>query len=301
MSIFIFFNVQLLPDSEHDFIGEIGYKNLFSTLNEFNKDAKSKKNILEMSSNIQAKKYICFGEVRAQNQCCKGIIQIFDYVEEVQNVFNKAIRHRSSGVGSQNIKENIFIFDYNRHILAVEFQHLPTIEKCLKAFREILAKPAKKLFPEYVLTVDVLNSKEEFSTLFLNKDRFSSAEVCVTFSNHQLFDAIEQEKLKLIEEELRDNCIIQTKLTEKAATGKKMKPTQRAMLLMQLAMKFGSVKADYYDADGIKQKFNSNESKNVIKEHVSTAGGKSLKNKGLIKRLLEHIISADTKSSEGQQ
>jgi hypothetical protein len=299
MSHFIFFNVQLLPDSEHDYIGATGYKKLFETLNEFNKEAKNKKNILDMSSNIQAKRYICFGEVRVQIQCCKGILLMFDYVEEVKNVFNKATRHRSSGVGSQNIKENIFIFDYERHILAVELQNLPTIEKCLKTLREILAKPATKLFPEYVLTVEVLNSREEIETLLLNKERFSSAEVIVTFSNHQLFDAMDQKKLKMTEEELRENGIIQTKLTEKAATGKKMKPTERAMLLMQLAMKFGSVKADYYDTNNNKQKFNSNESKNVIKENVSMAGGKTLENKGLIKRLLSHILSADKKSSEG--
>ncbi|PKH56536.1 hypothetical protein CXF83_15175 [Shewanella sp. Choline-02u-19] len=299
MSHFIFFNVQLLPDPKHDFIGATGYKQLFTELNEFNKEAKSKKNILEMSSKIQAKRYICFGEVRAQVQCCKGTLRMFDYVEEVKNVFNNATRHRSSGVGAQNIKENIFLFNYELHILAVEFQNLPTIEKCLQALREILAKSATNIFPEHVLTVEVLNSREQFETLLLNKERFSSAEVSVTFSNHQLFDAIEQQKLKMTEEELRENGIVQTKLTEKAASGKKMKPTERAMLLMQLAMKFGSLKAVYYDKDNNKQKFNSNESQNVIKEDVSMLGGKSLKNRGLIKRILSHITSADQKSSEG--
>ncbi|MBI1675940.1 DUF4747 family protein [Shewanella sp. DW31] len=286
-----YYNIQALPtESDDNEIGVDGYREIFITLKELSKKAISEKNIVDFAHKIWGDNYISFFDVRANTKFAKGIIKKFKHVEKVLDVRNSKQRHNSQGLGAVELYEYIFVFDYERHILAIESANAPDTKVVIEFLTKQFSSAIEINNPKHHLTVDILSDPQKIGEVLKNIHRIKKAEMRVTFSNSQDWaDFVAKDCQEEIENELKENKIVSCEHTEKSAKNSTMTLSKYGKALVGLSKKFGSTKIKYLDENNKVVTFDSDNTENAISLPISSLGGRSLKNTSYITNIFESI------------
>ncbi|ELP3388005.1 DUF4747 family protein [Vibrio cholerae] len=254
MASFKYYNVQILPlENNGKMIGVEGYKSIFTSLKDKVDEYLEKKNLLGISHNLRNDFFLSPESVFVRDDIAYGTIMKYDNVEKVFGTLDNQEKYVSSGGDSSKKYIFRFVFDFNKHILAIEkSKGLPSVGVLSEAIIDFLDAHRQAKFPEYKIHVIEMTNSESLVQVIQNAESYKRVQVEVTFSNSEDWsDALEEEILKSVEQEMKDKQIDSLVHIEKAANKSVMsEPTKSAMAYLGLACKFGNASIRYKDKLG---------------------------------------------------
>ncbi|TCQ89240.1 uncharacterized protein DUF4747 [Rahnella sp. JUb53] len=182
MAVFIFYNIQLLPNDDSAEVGVQGYKKLFTLLRDKNKNKVREKRHLDYHFNLNKNSYIGPYNFFSETGAINGNFVRYSDTDNVSELLtDKAIFDHESkpNIVVVGKKKFPFIFDAKKHILGIEKNAAPA-EDFIK-LEEILMYFLKDIsdehFPEYTLTVNLMSSPNELERILDNAIYYKSVEV----------------------------------------------------------------------------------------------------------------------------
>lgn len=275
MAIFKFYNVQLLPmdTSKVKEVGAEGYCKLFAALSQQILEMREKKRKLgSIAVSMRGEMYFAPFSVTEKefasddpekpNRFIHGYFLKFDDVNELVDTDSGELEYKSSGNTSSRRYKLEFVFDPQKHVLAIQHaQGLPARNPLIDALDRLFDGHAHRLFPEHSLEIEELTSADSISD-FLSKPKKGIKRYTgyITFSNSDKFseemERAELEAMKAKEQELKDKNVAQWTEEYKGFKGHLMSDLpDSAKLQMKLATRYGNATAVYKDLDGSEQKY----------------------------------------------
>jgi len=196
-----------------------------------------------------------------------GQFMKFDEVVKVFGTLDDEEKFVSKGGDSSKKYKFRFVFDFNKHILAIEKgKGLPTVNVLQDVLKDILDEHRQILFPEHYVKIIEMTNSQALEKVIEEAESYKRVEVEVTFSNSQDWsDALEEEILRTIETEMKDKHIDSITHIEKAAHKSVMsEPTRTAMAYLGLACKFGNAVIRYKDKLGKTETYKMTDSPIVL-------------------------------------
>lgn len=313
MATFKYYNIQIIPMNKEDaMIGTHGYKSVFAALATKVKASLTNKDLRTISHSLRNDFYIAPESITVRDDIAYGVLMKYDNVEKVFGTLDGVDKYISKGGDSSKKYRFRFVFDFSKHIMAIEnSKGLPSANVLSSVLQEIISQHSTILFPKYNLHVIEMTDASELKNVIEKAASYKRVSVELTFSNSQAWsDALEDAILKEIEEEMKDKRIDSLVHIEKAGDKSVMtEPTKSAMAYLGLACKFGNASIRYKDALGktetykmtdspivitVKEKF-KNKLKSAIdfaldvKDSITTANKKALDAKAIAGKLKEGI------------
>lgn len=259
MPSFKYYNIQVLPlDKKVPMIGSVGYKKIFESLKKTVDSAIEAKEIRSISHELRNDFFIAPVEVVITEDIAYGSIMKYDEVTTVFGTLDNKEKYVSSGGDSSKKYIYRFIFDFAKHILAIELaKGLPSSNVFIEALETSLHFHKEQIFPAYTLKVIEMTNAENLALVIDEAVSYKKVEVDVTFSNSEDWsDAIEEEILKEVESEMKEKQVDSLVHIEKSAKDSVMSlPTKIAMTYLGLACKFGNAIIRYKDKTGKTETF----------------------------------------------
>lgn len=256
MSSYRFFNVKVLPLSgkKDELIGKDGYRQLLEQFQRTIRKAHLNRDLLSVSFPLLNDFYFSVLHIRTDIPYGHGKFLKFDKPgtlvdtltgDPLQSVPQNASAHRF---------EFRFVFDYTRHVIAVQFVSgkSPGAPVQVKALRHLLAPVVAEHFPSHYLEVEVLTSDAELARVLNTVEKFKRAEVHVSATNT---DEYLDEEIRETEEEMANLNISDIKHTETApAKGFMSGLSLKMQALLQIAKKNGNASIRYLEKQSGKLK-----------------------------------------------
>ncbi len=145
MASFKFYNIQILPLDKNDkMIGADGYKAVFSSLKLKVDEYLRKKNLFGISHNLRNDFFFAPESMTIRDDIAYGTIMKYDNVEKVFGTLDDEEKYVSSGGDSSKKYLFRFVFDFNKHILAIEKgKGLPSVHVLTEAWKNSSMNIAK--------------------------------------------------------------------------------------------------------------------------------------------------------------
>ncbi|MDO8778001.1 MAG: DUF4747 family protein [Burkholderiaceae bacterium] len=193
------YNIQLLP-LDHEKTpdaGETRYLKLFDSLNkEVTKTIKNRRLVTDAKALVNDSFFAALNCEQHSNKLI-GTKNKYDFVVgrfikfhqagEVEDLYTKATLFKAQDGQSAiaNRKEFIYVFDPETHWLAIEEQNgrLPNQKAVEKALSHYLQPVAEFLFPDYILTVNLVSRTDELNAVLERAVGFTKIDVDITFKN----------------------------------------------------------------------------------------------------------------------
>ena len=263
MAKFQYYNIQVLPlnVNTHGFIGKDGYDFIFKELKEL-----SDKNYAVRRLHIDAYKlpqsifYLATYALRLKLNYVTGKFLKFDRPDQIQNLYTTAVTYTVKKEESVYRHEIYFMFDSKSHVMAIDASQgrLPSVDRVIVFLETTLSPVVKRLFPDYLLTTNVLASAQDLETVLESATAYKRVEADVTYSNASLFS---QKLLREIDNEHKENQITSIVHVEKSARDSVMlAPTKYAKALLKLATSLGRASIRYLNAEHKWQNYESADS-----------------------------------------
>lgn len=279
MPSFKYYNVQVLPlEKKMPMIGLDGYQKIFKSLKETVDTAIKKREIRPISFALRNDFFIAVTEVLITDSIAYGTVMKYDEVTTVFGTLDNEEKYVSSGGESSKKYTFRFVFDFSRHILAIEMtKGLPSSNVLIEILEALLHFHKENNYPSYTLKIIEMTNAENLALVINEAVSYKKVEVDVTFSNSEDWsDAIEEEILKEIEEEMKEKQVDSLIHIEKSAKDSVMTlPTKIAMTYLGLACKFGNAMIRYKDKIGKTETFKMTD--HPITLSVKETEGKKLK------------------------
>nr|WP_232917423.1 DUF4747 family protein [Pseudomonas syringae] len=196
-------------------VGIAGYKKLFEGLNHSTIQAFKKKNINVISFPLANDTFFAPASNIVTDDHAYGQFLKYDRSDSVDDLYsNKKLFQASPGTFPVANRFSFdYVFDYETHRLAVAelSGRLPKPWICNDAILSFLDPVAASMFPDYVLTVNVVSDPTELQSVLSSAEGFKSVNATLTFPNgHRLGRHLQ---------ELKDNNVHHLKV--EASTGSK--------------------------------------------------------------------------------
>lgn len=182
MAVFIFYNIQLLPNVNSDEVGVKGYKKLFTLLRDKNKSKFREKRHLDYHFNINKNSYIGPYDFFSETGGINGNFVRYSDTDNVSElltdkaIFDQENKPTTVVVGKKKFP---FIFDAKKHVLGIEKNAAPAedyikLEEILIYF---LRDISDEHFPKHTLTVNLISSPNELERILDNAIFYKSVEI----------------------------------------------------------------------------------------------------------------------------
>lgn len=254
MANFKYYNIQALPLAKTEkMIGSAGYKSIFKSLKALVDKNIKDKNVQGISHNLRNDFFIAPVKIDIQDDIAFGEFMKFDVVTTVFGTLDDDEKYVSDGGDSSKKYAYRFVFDFKKHILAIEKSRgLPTVNVLEEVLFETLDGHRQNLFPNHSLKIIEMTNSETLNNVIDEAASYKRVDVEVTFSNSEDWcNGLADEILKAREEEMRNKSIDSIHHVEKSAKDSTMtEPSQAAISYLGLACKFGNAAITYKNDAG---------------------------------------------------
>lgn len=250
MASYIVFNIQLLPANSKKIreVGIAGYKKLFEGLNASTIQAFKKKNINAISFPLVNDTFFAPSSNIVDDDHAYGQFLKYDRSDSVDDLYsNKKLFQASPGTFPVANRFSFdYVFDYKTHRLAVAelSGRLPKPWICNDAFLFFLAPVAASLFPDYVLTVNIVSDPTELQSVLSSAEGFKSVSATLTFPNgHRLGRQLQ---------ELKDNNVHHLKVDASTESKDSVMPNLPGFLkeIVEASTDYGKTSITYIKKEG---------------------------------------------------
>lgn len=242
MAKFRVFNIQLLPDEEGiEEVGKAGYRKLFSALKELNRKHLREKTHLQFHFQMSADVFIGPQDFSFPKGYVSGHFVKYARADEVTELrTGKTLyRNQRSGAGVTGVVRIPFVFDTDRHYLAIDGANLPKSELFVTALKQYLEPVEVENFPKHTLTVNLISKVNAIEKVFAEAVAYKLVELSVSFANGHATD----ELLK----ELKESKTQQLSVTASGgAKGRMTKIPEFLKDLLRAASSLGWSKISYF-------------------------------------------------------
>lgn len=196
MAKFRVFNIQLLPDEEGvEEVGRAGYRKLFSELKKLNSSHLSAKTHAAFHYQLPADSFIGPKEFHFPSGYVYGNFVRYSKADEVTELrTGKTLFQKSKTSGAVTSLSLIpFVFDTDRHFLAIDGSGLPKAELFVEALVQYLQPVALDSFPKHTLTVNVISRANAIEAVFEAASAYKVVDLSVSFANGHATDELLKE------------------------------------------------------------------------------------------------------------
>lgn len=193
MSKFKIFNIQLLPIEDGiDEVGKVGYRRLFSELRDLNalhlKDRTQGLYHFGMPGEV----YIGPHDFRFPAGAVIGHFVRYTRTDEVTELkTGKTLFKNRSGRTPVTTKKLIpFVFDTERHYLAIDGAHLPKSATFVSALINFLQPVVDQSFPNHALTVNLISRVNALDDIFGRAIGYKVIDVNLSFPNGHVTESL---------------------------------------------------------------------------------------------------------------
>ena len=250
MASFIVYNIQLLPADTKSTkeIGEEGYKALFAGLERETRDAYKNKSLSNISFELINDAYFAPRRTIVQRGYAYGEWLKYSRSDSVDDLYSNARLFEATS-GTYPVANRFsfeYVFDYKTHRLAISESggRLPSPLICERALLFIFESFAIKLFPNHVLTVNLISDSTELDQVLANAEGYKSVSATLTFPNgHRLGRQLQ---------ELKDNKVHHLKIDASAGSKNTAMPDLPGFLreMVEASVNYGKAKIAYITEAG---------------------------------------------------
>ena len=245
MANYIFLNVQVLPQKvTSPEIGSDGYKKILKALDERRKASVLRKTLHVDSYRMKSGMFLNFFSLHFMEKGrVFGEIIKFDQPDAIYDTYSgDKVQEIAVGLSS---KRNLykFLFDLDKHIVAVESPAGLSAKQIKNIFIHYFYDVAKEIYPNYLLTVDIIINNNSIERVMRDAEYFKSIRVEITYSNQTAFER----KLFNKDQELKEKGITKRIVEESAneAGGEITEPTEDMQIALSLAKRLGDATIRY--------------------------------------------------------
>lgn len=242
MSKFLIFNIQLLPNQDGIAeVGRSGYRRLFSKLNELNKAHLRENTHTSFHYQLPADTFIGPKEFKFPSGYVFGYFVRYTKAEKITELRTGKTLFKAprSGAGVVGILDIPFVFDTDRHLLAIDGINLPRTEVFIECLQKYLLPVQEINFPDHELTVNLISKPNAIERVFESATSYKVVDLTVSFQNGHATDQL----LK----ELKDSKTHQLKLHASAGTkGQMSKLPEFIKDLLRAASSVGFSRVTYF-------------------------------------------------------
>jgi len=243
MATFKYYNLKVLPianDAEE--IGKDGYKELFEEYKKLIDLASSKRQFNTYSYPLRNEYRLIGLQILVRDDFSHGKFIKYHHSEALSNIYDGDVDQPIPPHLSAKIFEFEFAFDYENHVMAIEYQSLPSTNQFVKALEQQFELVAYDKFPDHSVVVNELTTNESLEEV-LSADSYKSVWAEVSFTNSE----VTEEEL---EEEFRSKGVNRTRIEQSAAKQHVMTSlTNYAKGCLNLAKANGDAKVIYYKGE----------------------------------------------------
>ncbi len=296
----MYVNMQVLPlktkrQGGPGFIGQEGYKKLFTELSRLVDKAREEKKLHELGHRLKRSEYyLVFDSVKVQPDLAFGTLVRYNKVRQVDDFYTgEELFSESDGkAGVSSKRKFMFVFDFNKHVMAIQGSGFPSVLALEDALTNIFQQPLHNTFKTHSFNCHVLTEANSYSELFVAKS-IKRVEVKLTFSNPN--NALKGSARK-IEKELQSRGVHSMEYKESGGEeGYIDGLSDFTKAYIELASRWGHAKARYIDPATSKLK--SYFSKDHPVEERSIRITKNMKEGDIISKIKQTITSAWNRAS----
>lgn len=195
MAKFRIFNIQLLPNEDGiQEVGVSGYRKLFSELKNLNQQHLRASTHTSFHYPINGDSFIGPKDFSFPAGYVYGNFVRYTKADRItelrtgKTLFNAP----RSGKGVVGVNLIPFVFDTERHLLAIDGAHLPKSEVFIEALFRFL-NPIQDKFPNHELTVNLVSRRNAIEKVFHNATAYKTVELALSFRNGPASDELLQE------------------------------------------------------------------------------------------------------------
>lgn len=193
MSKFRIFNVQLLPNEDGiEEVGRAGYRKLFSELNRLNKQHLRNSTHTSFHYPVAADTFIGPRDFHFPSGYVYGYFVRYSKASEITELRTGRTLYKApkSGKEVSGIVQIPFVFDTDRHLLAIDESVLPKSEFLVQALERFLTPVQVAEFPDHELTVNLVSRANAIEHVFQTATSYKVVELNLSFRNGPASDAL---------------------------------------------------------------------------------------------------------------
>lgn len=186
MSKFKIYNIQLLPNEDGiDEVGKIGYRRLFSELRDLNASHLKERTQGLFHYGMPGDVYIGPHDFRFPSGIVFGHFVRYTRTDEVTELrTGKTMFKNRTGRTTVTTKKLIpFVFDTERHYLAIDGQHLPKSATFVSALINFLQPVVDDSFPNHTLAINLISRVNALEDIFGRAVGYKVIDVNLAFPN----------------------------------------------------------------------------------------------------------------------
>lgn len=196
MAKFRVFNVQLLPNNDEiSEVGRAGYRKLFSGLNALNRQHLREKTHPSFHYGLPADTYIGPKDFNFPSGYVYGYFVRYTQADDITELRTGRTLYRvpKRGEGVMGVTDIPFVFDTDRHFLAIDGSSLPKSEVFVDALMRFLSPVQESHFPDHELTVNLISKQNAIEKVFSTAVAYKVVDLQVSFPNGHSVDQLLQE------------------------------------------------------------------------------------------------------------
>lgn len=200
--------------------------------------------------------HFCIRTLNISEKYAYGKFIKFDDALDISDSLTGEQQYKAKSTDSSKRYEFMFVFDYERHILAVQDKRgLPTkntLVKCIRGVFEFVTCSMNG----YSLKINELSLASSIDEVLCEGNTFNTATISLTFSNSQQFASAMSKRMKELEKELKEKHVVERVILEKSDENSPMSSlTDEATAMLGLAPKYGNAKVSFNTPDGVKKRY----------------------------------------------
>lgn len=296
----MYINMQVLPidkksTKDSGFIGIDGYKALFVELKRLVDDARDKRNLHNFGHRLKRSEYyLVFDSIKIHPDVAIGTIVRYNKVKHVDDFYTgEELYSEGDGKAGVSSKRKFrFVFDFSKHIMAVQGSGFPSVLALEDAFENIFQQPLHNTFKTHSYNCNVLTEADSYQEL-LAADNIKKVEVKLTFANPN--NALRASEKKVIKD-YEDRRVHEVVYTESGGEDGYIDGLSSfTKTCVRLSSRYGHAKARYLDP--VTSKLKSYFSKEHPVEMRSIRITKNMEEGDFISKIKQTIVTAWSRAS----
>jgi hypothetical protein len=196
MAKFRIFNIQLLPNEDGiEEVGRAGYKKLFSELRDLNRQHLRDNTHTSFHYPLNGDVFVGPKEFHFPGGYVYGYFVRYTKADEITELRTgkTLFRASKSGKGVIGVTPIPYVFDTDRHLLAIDSANLPKSNFFLDALFRFLGPVQEQNFPDHELTVNLVSRRNAIEKVFQDAVAYKTVELMLSFRNGPATDDLLQE------------------------------------------------------------------------------------------------------------
>ncbi|ROR22453.1 uncharacterized protein DUF4747 [Comamonas sp. BIGb0124] len=185
MSKFVIYNIQLLPINNNEKeVGINGYRKLFSKLRDLNQKHRTQKTQPLFHHALGGESYIGPEFFAFKSGYIYGHFIRYTKTDTLKDLgTGQTVFRAGKKTTVSKLQEIPFIFDTNRHLLAIDKQNIPKNNGFQTALEKFLQPISNEEFPHHELTINLISTKKTLEEIFDKAIAYRTVDVTISPPN----------------------------------------------------------------------------------------------------------------------